>query len=182
MGILYEMQKIYRIKLTSQEREELESLIHSSRKVAAHKVTKARSLLLADESSDNGPLSDRQIMAATGIKSATLSRLRQRTCEVGPIEALERQPQQRPSRPRKVTGEVDAHIAAIACSEAPQGYNRWNLNLIAGRLVELEIVDSISRESVRQSLKKTSSSPGGSNAGAFRQSKVPTSSRAWKTS
>ena len=156
MGILYGMQKIYRIKLSSDERAQLEDLTQSKKKVAALKVIKARSLLLADESSQGTAWSDPQIMEASGIKSATLSRLRQRTCEVGPIDALERLPQQRPSRQRIVTGEVEARITAIACSEAPEGYKKWTLNLIAERLVELEVIDSISHESVRQSLKKTS--------------------------
>jgi len=154
------MHKIYRIKLTHDERVELEALTRSTKKVAANKLTKARSLLLADESEEGPGWSDPDIVEATGIASATLSRLRQRVCEDGPLEALHRRPQQRPSRERKVTGEVDAHISRIACSEAPAGYKRWTLSLIAERIVELEILDSISREAVRQSLKKTSSSPG----------------------
>jgi len=154
------MQKIYRIKLTSEERDQLEALSGSTKKIAAAKWVKARSLLLADES-DRGPAwSDPAIVKATGIASPTLSRLRQRVCEVGPLEALQRRPQIRPSRQPKVTGEVDAHISRIACSEAPEGHKRWTLSLIADRLVELEILDSISREAVRQSLKKTSSNPG----------------------
>jgi hypothetical protein len=160
MGILYWMQKIYRIKLTGDERAHLEALTRSSKKIAAKILVKARSLLLADESELGLAWPDPKIIEATGITSATLSRLRQRVCEDGPIEALGRRPQRRPSPKRKVTGEVDANISAIACSEAPEGYKRWSLNLIAGRLVELEILDSISHESVRQSLKKTSSNPG----------------------
>jgi len=154
------MQKIYRIKLTCDERAQLEALTHSTKKIAASKLIKARSLLLADESEQGPAWSDPDIIKATGIASATLSRLRQRVCEDGPIEALQRRPQTRPSREPKVTGEVDAHISAIACSQAPQGYKRWTLSLIAGRLVELKILDSISREAVRQSLKKTSSNLG----------------------
>ena len=124
------------------------------------KVTKARAILLADES-DGGPgLRDPDIIKATGIKPATLSRLRQRVCEVGPIEALERKPQARPSRKPIIDGDLEARLTTIACSEAPEGRKRWTLRLLAERLVELEVVDSISHETVRQALKKTTSNPG----------------------
>ncbi len=85
---------------------------------------------------------------------ATLSRLRKRTCEVGPLEALERKPQTSPSRKKIVDGELEARITQIACSEAPGGRKRWTLRLIAERLVELELVDSISHETVRAAMKK----------------------------
>jgi len=154
------MEKIYRIKLSNQERSELDQLINSSRKVAALKVTKARSVILADESEQGAALSDHEIMKATGIKSATLSRLRRRVCEVGPMEALERIKQTTVSRKKIVDGEVEAKLTQIACSEAPDGRKRWTLRLLADRLVELEIVESISHETVRDALKKTNSNPG----------------------
>ena len=154
------MQKIYRIKLTAGERLELEQLPNSRKKVAALKVTKARALLLADESKAGPALSDPDIINATGIKPATLSRLRQRVCEVGPIQALERKAQAQPSHPAKIDGEIEARLITIACSQAPEGRKRWTLRLLAERLVELEIVDSISHEAVRQALKKTGSNPG----------------------
>jgi len=154
------MEKIYRIKLSNQERNELEQLTNSSRRVAALKVTKARSVLLADESEQGPALGDPEIMKATGIKPATLTRLRQRVCEVGPLEALERMKQTTVSRKKIVDGEVEAKLTQIACSEAPDGRKRWTLRLLAGRLVELEIVESISHETVRNALKKTNSNPG----------------------
>lgn len=154
------MEKIYRIKLSNQERTELEQLINSPRKVAALKVTKARSVILADESEQGAALSDHEIMKATGIKSATLSRLRRRVCEVGPMEALERIKQTTVSRKKIVDGEVEAKLTQIACSEAPDGRKRWTLRLLADRLVELEIVESISHETVRDALKKTNSNLG----------------------
>jgi transposase len=153
MGILYGMRKIYRIKLSSEERKQLKSLL-KAKSIAAQKVIKARSLLLADES-DHGPAyTDPEIMEATGIKPATLTRLRTRVCEVGPLEALERKKQQSPSRVSKITGEVEAKLTALACSEAPEGYQRWTLHLLADKLVALEVVDSISHEAVRTTLKK----------------------------
>lgn len=154
------MEKIYRIKLSNQERKELEQLINSSRKVAALKVTKARSVLLADESEQGPALRDPEIMGATGIKPATLTRLRQRVCEVGPLDALERKKQATASREKIVDGEVEAKLTQIACSQAPDGRKRWTLRLLAGRLVELEIVGNISHETVRAALKKTSSNLG----------------------
>jgi hypothetical protein len=154
------MQKIYRIKLVPEERQQLEELTRSTKPVAANKVTKAHALLLADESDQGVAWSDPDIMAATGISAATLSRLRQRTCEVGPLEALHRKPQEIPSRPRRLTGEVEARASAIACSEPPEGHKRWTMQLIANELVNLEVIDSVSDEAVRLMLKKTRSSPG----------------------
>ena len=154
------MEKIYRIKLSNQERSELQQLINSARKVAALKVTTARSVFLADESEKGPALSDPEIMKATGIKPATLGRLRQRVCELGPMDALERMKQTTVSRKKIVDGEVEAKLTQIACSEAPDGRKRWTLRLLAGRLIELEIVESISHETVRDALKKMSSNPG----------------------
>ncbi len=153
------MQKIYRIKLSSEERSELESL-SGKRNAAAHKVLKARALLLCDESESGDGLKDSEIVKTTGIAICTLRRLRQRCCEVGPMEALERKRQQSLSRPRKLDGEAQARLTTLACSEAPEGCKRWTLRLLADKLVELEVVDSISYETVRGELKKTSSSPG----------------------
>jgi len=148
------MQKIYRIKLDEQERAALEALINSRKRVAALKVTKARSLLLADESEFGPALLDPEIFDATGIKPATLQRLRQRACEVGPVEALERKQQDKPSRQSTLDGNLEARLVTIACSKAPEGRNRWTLRLLSERLVELELVESISHETVRQALKK----------------------------
>ena len=154
------MQKIYRIHLSADERDSLTVLTTSSKPISAKKVIKARALLLADESDAGPSLSDGDIIKATGMKPATLVRLRQRVCEVGPVAALDRKPQAVPSRERIVDGEVEAKLTQIACSEAPDGRNRWTLRLIADRLVELEIVGSISHETVRTAMKKKRSNPG----------------------
>jgi hypothetical protein len=153
------MRKIYRIKLSSEERSELERVI-GKRNVAAHKVLKARALLLCDESEDGEALKDPEIVEKTGIARATLGRLRERCCEVGPMEALERKKRQDIPRERVLDGEGQARLTTLACSEAPDGCKRWTLRLLADKLVELEVVDSISHETVRAELKKTSSSPG----------------------
>ena len=154
------MQKIYRIKLSPEERDDLISLTTSSKRVSAKKVIKARALLLSDESEAGPANTDAQIMQATGMKPATLVRLRQRVCEVGPVEALERKAQASPSRMKIVDGEVEAQITRIACSQAPDGRKRWTLRLIAGKLVELEVVGAISHETVRASMKKKTSNRG----------------------
>lgn len=149
------MQKIYRIKLSLEERGELENL-SKKRTVAAHKVLKARALLLCDESEKGEGLKDPEITKMTGIAKATLARLRQRCCEVGPMEALERKPQKSISRARKLDGEGQARLTTLACSSAPEGCKRWTLRLLADKLVELEVVEQISHETVRSELKKTS--------------------------
>ncbi len=153
------MRKIYRIKLSAEERSELLALTRK-RNAAAHKVLKARALLLCDESEDGEGAKDPEIIEKTGIAKATLQRLRQRCCEVGPVDALERKKQEVVSRPRKLDGEGQARLTALACSDPPEGCARWTLSLLSEQLVELEVVDSISRETVRAELKKTSSSRG----------------------
>ena len=154
------MQKIYRIKLSPEERGSLTALIQSGKRVSAKKVVKAQALLLADESDDGPGYTDTRIMEATGMKPATLVRLRQRVCEVGPLEALERKKQSSPSRRKVIDGEAEAQLTQLACSEAPEGRNGWTLRLLADKLVELEIVDSVSHETVRQAMKKKTSSRG----------------------
>lgn len=146
------MRKVYRIKLSAEERRSLEKLSRSQT-AAAHKVTKARALLLCDESRKGPGLKDPEVMAKTGIKPATLERLRRRCCEVGPLEALERKAQQ--NRARKFTGEVEAQLVKLACSEPPEGCARWTLQLLADQLIELKVVDYITDEAVRRQLKKT---------------------------
>jgi len=154
------MQKLYRIKLSPEERAVLTDFTRSGKRVSAKKVIKARALLLADES-ENGPgQTDAQVMEATGMRPATLVRLRKRVCEVGPVEALERKTQTSPSRVIIVDGEVEAQLTQLACSEAPDGRNKWTLRLLADKLVELEIVDKISHETVRAAMKKKTSSRG----------------------
>lgn len=153
------MRKLYRIRLLPEERVELEELSRK-RSAAAHKVTKARALLLCDESDGGQALKDPEIVAETGINCRSLQRLREKCCEVGPLKALERKLQQKPSRARKLDGEQQAQLTKLACSEPPEGCAGWSLRLLADNLVELEIVDTISHETVRRELKKTKLSPG----------------------
>ena len=152
------MRKIHRIHLTSEERAGLEAYCKKGK--SASKAIKARSLLLADESPDGPALKDPAIIKATGIASATLGRLRKRACLAGPLQAIHKIVSRHPRRTVKMTGEVEARLAALACSQAPDGRRRWTLKLLADKLVELEIVESIGPETVRRALKKTRSSLG----------------------
>jgi hypothetical protein len=151
------MRKLYRIKLSAGERRALEKLSRSQTG-AAHRVTKARALLLCDESRKGAGLKDAEVVGKTGIKPATLERLRKRCCEVGPLQALERKQQEQ--RVRKFTGEAEARLVALACSEPPEGRVRWTLQLLADKLIELEVVDYVTDEAVRRQLKKTNLSLG----------------------
>lgn len=153
------MRKIFRIRLSSEERGELLKLSRK-RNAAAHRVRKARALLLCDESDDGEGLKDSEIIAKLEIAPATLQRLRQRCCEVGPLEALERKKQVRVSRSRTLDGEAQARLTTLACSEPPEGSSRWTLRLLADKLVELEVVESISHQTVGEELKKAKSNRG----------------------
>lgn len=150
--------KKYIVSLSAAEREELEQLTTTG-KVPAYKMNHARILLKADTNQAEGSWTDKAISQALDISVATIERVRQRFVETNLESALSRQVQQQ-RKPRRLDGEQEAHLIAITCSEAPEGYARWSLRLLAERLVELEYVESICHETVRQTLKKTISNPG----------------------
>jgi transposase len=141
--------KKYLVTLTDDERQYLEQLL-SKGKAAARTLRHAQALLKADQ--PTGWI-DTDIADAFGLSVRTVERLRQRFVEEGLQAALK--PKPAPRRPRKVDGELEAHLVALACSDPPAGRQRWTLRLLADRLVELRLVDSISHEGVRQALKKT---------------------------
>lgn len=164
--------KIYRIKLSSEERIALEKI----RDKGSHKASKfkrALVFLLVDEGPQGPAKKDTEVAQATGLNTVTIERLRKRCCEVGPLGALEPKPRETPPRKIKITGEVEAHITQLACSEPPEGFARWTLHLLANRLVEIKVIDSISHNSVALVLKKAISSPGDKKAGASPPSKAP---------
>jgi len=144
----------YIVELTSEEQKELGQLV-SKGKAAARKITRARVLLQANESQGGSAWTDKQISEAFGVHTNTIHGIRRRFVEHGLQAALERKKQDRTSRKRIVDGDVEAHLIALRCGDPPEGTNRWNLRLLADKLVELEIVPSISHETVRQALKKT---------------------------
>jgi transposase len=148
----------YIVDLTADERETLLQLIRRG-KPAARKVTRARILLKADEG-----LTDSQIAGALHVGTATVGRVRQRFVEEGLDSALREKP--RRGQRRKLTGKQEAHLIAVACSKAPEGHARWTLRLLAARVVELGFAEAISRETVRQMLKKATSSRGRKSSGA----------------
>ncbi len=151
--------KKYRVTLTTDEREQLTTLIASG-KGAAKKLAHARILLKADQA-DGGPAwIDDRIADAVEVSVATVERVRQRFVEQGLDAALVRKPQVRPSRERKLDGRAEARLIALACSAPPDGRTRWTLKLLADRLVELDVVDAVCPETVRQTLQKTTSSRG----------------------
>ena len=145
----------YIVELTSAEQKELTQLV-SKGKAAARKITHARILLQANESQDGPAWTDEQISEAFGIHTNTIHGIRRRFVEHGLQAALERKKQDHPSRKRIVDGDVEAHLIALRSGDPPEGRNEWTLRLLAGKLVELEIVPGICHETVRKTLKKTS--------------------------
>lgn len=157
------MSKKYIIKLTPEERRMLEQLTNTG-KSPAYKVNHARILLKADIGTEDGGWTDETISIALDMSISTIERVRRLFVEQGIEAALSRQTSQK-RKYHKLDGEQEAHLIAIACTQAPEGQARWTLRLLAQRLVELEIVDSISHETVRQTLKKTNLNLGLSNHG-----------------
>ena len=145
--------KKYRVQLTTEERQELKALV-SRGKAAAYRQTHGRILLLSDESQGRGAMRDEDIARSLQMGSATVERVRRRCVEEG-IEAALGRREQLLRRPKKLDGSGEAHLIALACGEPPEGRAGWTLKLLADRLVEREIVESISTETVRQTLKKT---------------------------
>jgi transposase len=141
------MNKQYNIRLTDEERRELKRLVESGRKLA-RKITRARILLLAD----SGKM-DKEIAEALQVCTVTVHKVRKRFFIEKSTTSLEEKP--RSGKPPKLDGLTAAHITALACSEPPEGRERWTLRLLADRAVELELVDTISHEGIRKLLKKT---------------------------
>ena len=150
------MAKKYRVTLTSEERAELEAMI-SKGKADARKLAHARILLQADEAPGGPGRTDADIAAALDTSPRTIERARQRFVERGLDAALLPKPTKR-IYARALGGRQEARLIALACPEPPEGKRRWTLRLLAGRMVELEHVDSLSHEAVRQALRKTRSS------------------------
>lgn len=157
------MQKIYIYTLTDDERSELKALlIHG--KAAAVTLTRARIILKA-ESAPTGPgLTDAEVAKALDVGHRTVGRIRERVCEDGPLAALTPRPSTR-AYDKLMDGQAEAHLIALTCSKAPEGYGRWTLKLLAERMVALEYVPHISYEAVRKTLKKTSLSLGSLSSG-----------------
>jgi len=152
------MNKKYIVQLAPDQRVTLEQLTRSGT-TAASVQCHARILLKADTAAEQAAWTDSTIAAALCISVATVERIRKLFVQEGLDAALERKPTTRPSQ-RKLDGAQEAHLVALTCSPPPEGAQRWTLALLADKLVELQIVDSIARDTVRLTLKKTNLNPG----------------------
>ena len=149
------MSKRYLVTLTPEERRGLTEMVRVGRR-SALTLTRARILLKADQAAGGPAWPDARIAEALDCGLRTVERVRQRFVERGLEPALGRKPQDRPSRERKFDGAAGARLIALACSAPPEGRARWTLKLLADKLVELELFASVSDETVRRVLKKTS--------------------------
>ena len=154
--------KKYVVRLTEEERGRLETLVRRAR-AHTRKLLYARILLKADA---DGPdrWTDERIAEALEVSTATVARERRRFCEDGLEVALM---PKKPGRPRRrvLDGRAEAHLIALSCSEPPEGRERWSMRLLADRMIELGHVDTVSHETIRRTLKKTSSSHTSSASG-----------------
>lgn len=149
------MARKYIVRLESEEREVLELLVKKGR-TQAYRIKHANIMLAVDA---GGPeWSDEETAEAFGCHVNTVANVRQRFVELGLEAALERKKQKSPSRERILDGEKEARLIALACSVPPEGRSKWTLQLLADKLVALKVVESISDQTVRRTLKKTNSS------------------------
>ena len=148
------MKKKYVVNLSKEEKEQLEELTSKGHS-AARKLRRAHILLLADEG-----LKDVEIAKALNAAVTTVERVRKRFVEEGLEAALSERPRIGGALRRKLDGKGEAYLVALACSEAPEGRNRWTMQLLADRLIEVGLVEEISDETVRRSLKKGTLSRG----------------------
>lgn len=167
--------EIYRVSLADEERTLLDSLV-SKGKAAARRIAHARTLLLADQGHE-----DEDIAQALQISARTVCRVRKRLVTEGFLAALDHKPQ--PPRPDKVKikGDIEQELIRVACSDPPQGRCHWTLQLLADELVALGLVKQVSTETIRQALKKTTSSRGSLRLGACLLMRTASTSGTWKT-
>ena len=150
--------KKYVVELTGQEREELEALTRKGT-ASARRLKRALVLLAVDDGDK-----DEEVAAKARVHVTTVEQIRKRCVEEGLEAALSERP--RPGKPPLLDGRQEAYLIALACSQPPAGRAEWTMKLLAGRMVELEIVDSISDETVRRTLKRGMLSPGSARSGA----------------
>jgi len=152
------VKKQYVVQLSQHQRQQLRRLVSAGTE-RARKLTHARILLAADASAAGPQQLDAAIAEALGVGVSTVERVRKRFCEEGLEAALSRRRHAQHRAPR-LDGEAEAHLIALACSSPPEGHGGWSLRLLAGRMVTLEYVESVSHECVRQTLKRGRSSRG----------------------
>jgi transposase len=150
--------KKYKVTLTKEEREELSALVNKG-KGQARRLRRARILLMADEAQENGGWKDADIAKALGAGERTVERTRQKCVEMG-IETALNHAKPKKTRSKVLDGKAEARLVQLACSEAPNGRENWSMQLLADKLIELSVVETVSRETVRTTLKKMNSSLG----------------------
>lgn len=155
--------KIYRIKLTAEERVVFGEIIKGKRgkvNIAAWKVQRANAMLMCDEGEHGPAWPDERIAEAFATTTRSLENWRKKAALEGPLSLLQRKTRETPPTPPILDGEKQAQLTKIACSEPIHGRSRWTLQMLADQLVTLEVVDSISADTVGRVLKKVSSNPG----------------------
>lgn len=150
--------KIYRVTLTGEERAELTARVNKGKGVA-RRITRSRILLLADENHDEGGWKDADIARALGVHQRTVERVREKCVMLG-IEAALNHTRPQKKREKILDGAAEAQLVQLACSEAPDGHESWTMQMLADKLIELEVVETVSRETIRTTLKKMNLSLG----------------------
>ena len=144
----------YRVTLTKKERDELDQLSTTGKK-AARKVLYARTFLLVDSGEFGPNWKTEQVSEALGMSPRCIEKLKKRFVEEGLYKAMERKQREKPPREIQFGGDFEAHLIALACSEPPEGRERWTIRLLKDRLIELKIVPTVSTMTVCNTLKKT---------------------------
>jgi predicted hydrolase (HD superfamily) len=167
----------YAVDLTDTERTELREII-SKNKAKRSTIINAYILLKADRTCS---WTNADIALAYEVSTKKVEQLKKRFVAEGFEAALYRKPVINAHR-RKITGDEEAHLIALYCSEAPEGHERWTLRMLADKMVELDIVEAVSHETIRRTLKKMNLNLGKRKNGVFHRNKMPLLSAAWRTS
>jgi len=166
------MKPRYRVTLTEQERQELETLTKTA-KTNAKRFLYARSLLLCNAGPQGPAWTVADTAEAMGVTPRTIEHLKKRFVEEGLAAALERRQPEKPPRGVTFDGAFEARLIALACSETPEGRRRWTVRLLAEKAVELKLAQSVSHMTIQRLLKKTNLSLTSGNIGRFRRKRVP---------
>ena len=150
--------KIYHVTLSEEESAELRALVNKGKGVA-RRLTRSRILLLADENRADGGWKDEAIAKALGISQRTVERTREK-CVMQGIKSALNHTRPKQTKTAILDGEAEAKLVHLACSSPPDGYERWSLRLLTAKFIELEVVESVSRETIRTTLKKMNLSLG----------------------
>jgi hypothetical protein len=143
----------YKVTLTKEEREQLSAII-SKGSHSAQQYRNAYILLNCDESEHNEKNINEEVSRVLKVSMRMIDRVKQRFVEDGFESCLERKPMVK-TKTKKIDGEIEAHLIALSCGKAPDGFSKWSLRLLADKMVELKYVDDISYETIRKALKKT---------------------------